>query len=594
MSTDITRVGARGLPTSIQTSLATSPTAAPLTAPAASTSAPFPVPNAVPLDAIEALPPLPGVAPAAPETLGDPEVVPLGRSGVDAREVVLTRDELLTRVAVSAGEVEQGLQQARGSLVRKQPSEALASLDAIWQRADTSEEAWYLRSGALTVMGMPEDGDRVAGEALQQQPTSLALRLAQSVARAVQGDVGGAREALLPALDEAPDEPVLLAQRAVLNARAGRGEAADDGVRRLQREFGAHPATEWARDTVRREAAERVRQQARAVSVGETSGSAGDPTFTDITDTIFRGLGASLPVKRGESVVQEARVLMRAFSGGGTMATVAAPEQAHAARSVLVGLIAVLTGGEPGARQPGVLLAQLVPLLRDGRIDDAARALKRGGDAASPAVRRLLEALVSGPRLGDGAMFDGDRAFAAVQESQGEARAEVRSESRSASRGDGGTRGPHVQGEDDDGALVPLRFGLGLLRETVQDRAIRAAMAEGAALTAQLEGQGELPVLGPDEAWRVLASRVPGAPTSESVTGVVGAEGEGRGWGAARAAASWDGDTERPADSSLGLALLVVVAVVVGGGVALRGGAMAVLLMGALLWYALRPRGGSR
>lgn len=573
MSTEVTSAGSRAL---------------------SATHAPTPLLPAATGDTLDVPPVAPAGAPSGAEAPIGSDAVPLGRSGIDARDVLLTRDALLTRGSVTAGEVEQGLQQARGALLRRQPSEALASLDAVWQRADSSEEAWYLRSGALTVMGMPEEGDRIAGEALQQQPTSVALRLAQSVARTVQGDLGGARDALLPALDEAPDEPVLIAQRAVLNARAGRTEAADEGVRRLLTEFGAHPAHEWARSAVRQATAERVRQQAGALGGAWSPNPMGDSAFTDVTDTLFRGLGASLPVTRAESVVQEARVLLRAFSGGGTMATVAAPEQAHAARAVLVGLIAVLTGRDPGVRQPGVLLAQLVPLLRDARLGEAARALKRGGDAAPPAVRRLLEALVSGPRLGD-APIDTDTGIEAVMESAlRTARAEASATSTGAATDPRATRAresdavadtPIVQGDDDEGAVVPLRLGLGLLRETAQDRAVRAAMADGAALTAHLVDDVDGRVtLGPDEPWRVIGSRLPDGTLLSA-----GAEGDGTGWGAAREAAPASAPGSPPAAN--GMALVAVVAVLIGGAVALRGGAVAVLLLGAVVWYALRPTG---
>jgi hypothetical protein len=101
---------------------------------------------------------------------------PLGRSGVAIDDLLFATDLLETREAVAPVAMELGLETARRQLLQRMAAESLESLDAVWARAAGSEEGWYLRAGALTMLGHPHEGDKVAADGLESQPQSLALR----------------------------------------------------------------------------------------------------------------------------------------------------------------------------------------------------------------------------------------------------------------------------------------------------------------------------------------------------------------------------------------------------------------------------------
>ena len=373
-----------------------------------------------------------------------------GRSGVDLEQLLSAQDAIDVRPKTERGELEQGLQQARAALVKRQPADTLRALNDVWPRAQYSEEAWYLRAGALTAMGMPVEADDVAAEALEERPTSLALRYAQSLARTVHGDLAGARSVLGPALDRAPDVPVLRAHLAHLLARQGRVTDAENELRMLARYFPGHPAITWAEGLVRRERtmkmrdgsvpaeepgadASAARPQAAASATAATPASPPTPAtpaptatpaakaapaapstpvtpadaamsaeaprepepFGDPIRLAFRRLGA-LIADPDALALGETRLLQRAFAGGGTMATVGPPEQQHAARSILVSIAAFLTG-EPAEAQPmSPTMDALLSALHKGQAADAHKLLKREGHRFTPMQRKLLEALVEG------------------------------------------------------------------------------------------------------------------------------------------------------------------------------------------------------
>ena len=348
----------------------------------------------------------PGPSPtaAAVETL-------FGRSGVDIEQLLSAQDAVDVRPTTERGELEQGLQQARAALVRRQPADTLRALNDVWPRAQYSEEAWYLRAGALTAMGMPVEADDVAAEALEERPTSLALRYAQSLARTVHGDLAGARSVLGPALDRAPDVPVLRAHLAHLLARQGRVTDAENELRVLARYFPGHPAVTWAEGLVRRERTTQLREgsvraeepmaaDVPAAAAPVVTPSAAEPApdperFGDPIRIAFRRLGA-LIADPDALALGETRLLQRAFAGGGTMATVGPPEQQHAARSILVSIAAFLTG-EPAESQPvSPAMDTLLAAIHHGRAADARKLLQREGHRFTPMQRKLLEALIEG------------------------------------------------------------------------------------------------------------------------------------------------------------------------------------------------------
>lgn len=224
------------------------------------------------------------------ETTSAGQDVPLGRSGVSALDVLLTSDLVVEREAVAPTALEMGLEQARGALLRQQPGEALEALDAVWSRAAQSEEGWYLRAGALVLLGQPAESDRVAGEGLERAPQSVALRFLQSVARALGGDLTGARAALLGTLDTAPGHPVLVAQQVILQARQGRSGETGPLLERLSLAFPDHPATAWAQREVRTIRADLTRAASRASSFRDwpTAGgpSAGPTASLEVAEVV--------------------------------------------------------------------------------------------------------------------------------------------------------------------------------------------------------------------------------------------------------------------------------------------------------------------
>src|SRR5690606_34742372 len=139
------------------------------------------------------------------------------------------------------------LEAARGELIRNAPADALALLDEIWDGAQHTEQGWYLRGGAHAVLGLPGEAARVAQEGLALRSASPALSFLLSLARLSLGDVVGARQALTAALEQPPDEPLLLAQQAVLLARSGDVAGAQRVMQRATALHPEHPAVLYAR-----------------------------------------------------------------------------------------------------------------------------------------------------------------------------------------------------------------------------------------------------------------------------------------------------------------------------------------------------------
>lgn len=559
-------------------------------------SGPGPASGGGPLPPATPVRPVPATRAIAPAersgTRPPPPESPLGRSGVSLTDLLLAPDTLAARKTVAPVALELGLETARRQLLQRQPEAALESLDAVWGRATASEEGWYLRSGALTVSGHPVEGERVASDGLDAQPHSLALRLLQSVARAVVGDLAGARAALVPAMEQAPEEPVLLAQQAVVLARQGHRDDADALLQQLAARGPEHPALAWARLAVRTAGADRVRHAARpamsegtawrppagaAGATGEAPPAAVEDEMTvsmpadqpqedgDMVTSAFRRLGAAVVAADDDTLQQSARTLLRGCSAGGALASACTPQEAHAARQVLSALLTVLRherptpvpGASPSPLTP--LVRQLLPLLRQGpdaaarltgrspRVADAERLLRRQGGGVPPVVRAFLAVLL------DGAANTAPRA--PVDEGRGH---EDRPGVHGADR-------PEILGrlvEDQDaGPLVPVRLGLGLLAETSATRAF--------------ERQQELLDVTPPLAAGVIPGDVRG-------------ETSGTGWGGARAAqdtAHAAAATSRPVGAALPAIVLVGAAL----GAAMNGAAgVAALLAGAALWLSLR------
>lgn len=573
------------------------------------------------------LPPTPGVRPVTPGTALAPvaPVAPrggglgealLGRSGVALGDLLLADDELTPRQQASMVAVEMGLERARGALVRQDPGEALAALDDIWHPEQASEEGWYLRAGALTALGLPGEGDRIAGDGLLRRPESRALRFVQSLARVLTGDVSGARQVLNEALERTPDDPVLLAQQAVLLARQGHRSDAREVLQRLQVHHLQHPATDWARRMVRSVEADGTRRQVR-----EFTDAVQDVFPSDVADEVL-GASATVPLRStdaastgralddafmqlGRSLVRSdrpaldtvLRPLIVACSAGGHLARSAPAEQVHAARSLLgVMLEQPLDTGSEASSLRRVLRPLLQPLLQpplSSNVQGAAplasnllvnlqAPLRRVAPSLPPNVRPLVEAMVTGAL----------ETAIPVDRSTPRANEPIRSVS-------GGYEAVLHEERDLRAPLVPVRLGLSLLEETASDRARESE--RGAADATASRSSGASPVV-PDP-WRAGAVRVAeggrtGLTPDRQLTpvSVPGAELRGEGWGSVQAAQQ--ADAERGADAQerggrqVGLAAVLLVG---GAIVAVSQGAtiLAVALGLGAAWVGVR-RGGGR
>lgn len=579
------------------------------------------------------------VTPAAPGQ-GVDTGQPLSRSGLSL-EALLGADDLLeARPEVRQGATAMGLSQARTALLRQLPGDALAALDDVWSGAQRSEEGWYLRAGALTVLGLPGEGDRVATEGLAQRPASLALRYLQSVARSVNGDWQGARAALAEALDAAPADPVLRLQQAVVLGRQGHLADASEIIAEVQQQGIEHPAVDWARGIVRGLTADRARGEARqtmrmasgefaVIDADDLNGSAGtaatggvreaqpgvrpdmqdavqdvlaDDTVRwspadggDLVEHAFASLGARI-VQRGDGLpANDMRVLMRALSAGGTLMGSCTPDQAHAARTLLGQLLESIRQLEASTvirPTPSVGLAALLAALRRDDHAEAGRLWRRSSIAVPPGARRLMQALLDGARMvretSTSGAFDATGATDATRDRDAEMRRRFRQ--------DGISFASIVRNERDDGVLLPVRFGLSLLREAADSVVGEHGgdhrggyRDESVASAAAMHGRVGTPPMS-------LEGLAGGRMTPVSVTGtdlsaaVVRGEATGMGWGAARAANALTGESQRVGDvEGSGVRIVAVLCVALAVGASMLGfNAVAIALAAGAVWLGMR------
>ena len=390
------------------------------------------------------------VTPVSPRPETTSIGTPLGRSGLSLLDVLTDSDHVITRDATAPVALEVGLERARGALLRNLPGDALAALDQVWEGAQRTEEGWYLRSGALTVLGLPGEGERVSLEGLAVKPESSALHFSQSLARLANGDVIGARASLQPALLIKPNDPLLLVQQAIVQARHGDGGGAEQLLARVMRDELENPVIEYGRAGVRLATSDATRERSRATPMHSVairtpmSGSVvievADPTMA----ALFR-FGGRIVTQSAADVVREARVLLRAFSAGGTLAATGGAAPTYAARVVLSAFAAVLADEHSDTPPPLRALIQLiVPMLGDGRADEAANLVRRATNLGREPIGRLLQSLVDGAMAATSAPKTATPAFGA----------------------------PLIRGELERAPIIPVRLGLALLDETPHTRSM--------------------------------------------------------------------------------------------------------------------------
>lgn len=601
------------------------------------------LPGAVPPGPSGPVTPPTAVVPVGPAGTRDASTTPspLGRSGLDLFDILGTTDVLVGRSAVAPVALDVGLETARGALLRGLAAESLATLDGVWEGAQLTEEGWYLRSSALTVLGLPGEAERVSTEALQLKPSSIALRFVQSLARLTAGDVPGARSAIAAAVEQQVTHPVLLMQQVIVLARQGNRSEAERLLQQVMRVFPDHPAIEFARSALRSIAADHTRSASRRAFGGrvdepspfttgdhevfeafsaasrdverapevsdepsrrnaadEVTADAPPRATSDVDDRTIHGaaedamtgnvaeravarLGARVATLSVSDAVREGRVLIRAFSAGGSMAGACTPEQAHAARGILTALVFALSNGggvtrtADGASPLEVLMAQWLPLMQAERFEDAGRLLRRLGSSIPDAQRRLLTACTQWPTE-TAARDDRERAIRAFGTGEYEAL---------------------VQGEPTKGPLIPVRLGLALLEERAPDR------------LAERPRDGERPAAGdaPSRALSGWIERPHALMTSTTIGATTGSltprrvtphglaagalDADGRGWGAAMAAASLQ---PRPRDEGAGMRIAALLCVIIAAGAGMSGsGAIAVAFGIGAAWLGIRRSGRS-
>ena len=121
------------------------------------------------------------MTPVAPQPVTNPDVPSLGRSGLSARDLLSAPDQIVVRSKTPGLALGMGLEQARGALIRNQPTEALMTLDEVWEGARTTETGWYLRGGSLALLGLPAEASRIASQILNKRPDSIANRFLLSL-----------------------------------------------------------------------------------------------------------------------------------------------------------------------------------------------------------------------------------------------------------------------------------------------------------------------------------------------------------------------------------------------------------------------------
>ncbi len=328
-------------------------------------------------NSIEALVPITRVAPAEDVHAGNTA----SGSGVPQVASPGNSDLLEARAPVPGGATAMGLSQARAALLRQLPADALAALDDVWAGAGEREEGWYLRAGALTALGLAEEGDAVASRGLAKRPSSVALRFLQSLARSVSGDLRGAHAAVAAALDLTPSDPVLRLQRAIILSRQGRQQEARRAVADVRKVYPHHPALGWARDMIRASESDRVRESAlQTIRMPSGEFAVIDPDLAESEEVAPSMLGVEEVVSDGQ---QNGR------SGARSGGTLSGASMMSAGESLRHSGVGSTSGAGDSVPDDGDMIRGAFEFI-------GARMVRHGDGLPVAEIRSLLRALSSG------------------------------------------------------------------------------------------------------------------------------------------------------------------------------------------------------
>ena len=189
------------------------------------------------------IPPLVGDDPL-PLPQGAPPAVPGGQLRTDAPISLAGRLEL-GDVLPETTKLALALESATRALQSGKPDTVLAELDAVWSHQLASDSPWYLRGGALQLLGRTTDAEQVLRDAVARLPRSAAILYLLGVHTAHRGQPDAARLANDHALALHPAEPLLWLQRAALAMREGTPEMADAIMQQVRTLAPAFPADDW-------------------------------------------------------------------------------------------------------------------------------------------------------------------------------------------------------------------------------------------------------------------------------------------------------------------------------------------------------------
>ncbi len=213
---------------------------------------------------------------------GAPPSIPAAQPREDAPISLAGRLEM-GDVLPETTQLALALESATRALQSGKPDTVLAELDAVWSHQLASDSPWYLRGGALQLLGRTTDAEQVLRDAVARLPRSAAILYLLGVHTAHRGQPDAARLANDHALALHPAEPLLWLQRAALAMRDGTPDMADAIMQQVRTLAPAFPADDW------------VVMLAR---LGQSRGRTPTPTYQQ---ALARLTPASVPVIEAES-----------------------------------------------------------------------------------------------------------------------------------------------------------------------------------------------------------------------------------------------------------------------------------------------------